>query len=354
MLEEQQSIKEWVGRTRKSSLKIERIPGDASSRHYYRIYGKETSSLTTKKAQSQLDTQLNSMIAMKMAPYADQGDRLSFIQVQRHLANLGVNTPSIIDLDPEQGLILLSDLGDETLLKRLETVSKKSDQLVWFKSAIDLLLEMQTKATAQTAPIDAYGLYFDEEKLMWEVNFTLNHFYNGKLAREIPPQEISVIQQYFSAICKRLSSRKWYFTHRDYHSRNIMVFEAALYMIDFQDARMGCCQYDLASLLRDSYYQLEEEIIYELADYYYNSLEKIEKSASVKIESKKDFGEIFDLMSIQRNFKAIGSFASFYNKRDDVRYLKFVGNTFENVRRNLLKFPELDELRRLLFKYYYF
>jgi aminoglycoside/choline kinase family phosphotransferase len=121
-------------------------------------------------------------------------------------------------------------------------------------------------------------------------------------------------------------------------------------MIDFQDARLGCAQYDLASLLRDSYYQLEEEVVYELVDYYIRSKEKLE---GVK-ENRKEFMRVFDLMSIQRNFKAIGSFASFYMKRQDVRYLKFIGNTFENIRRNLLKFPEMDELRCLLFRYYYF
>ena len=39
-------------------------------------------------------------------------------------------------------------------------------------------------------------------------------------------------------------------------------------MIDFQDARMGPPQYDLASLLKDSYYQLEEEQIQRLINYY--------------------------------------------------------------------------------------
>ena len=72
------------------------------------------------------------------------------------------------------------------------------------------------------------------------------------------------------------------------------------------------------------------------------------------LENLEEFVRVFDLMSIQRNFKAIGSFASFYMKRQDVRYLKFIGNTFENIRRNLLKFPELDELRYLLYRYYYF
>ncbi|MEW6055872.1 MAG: phosphotransferase [Bdellovibrionota bacterium] len=330
--QEQQLIRSWLSRLG-SSVVMTQIPGDASSRRYYRVR-----------------TRNSSFIAMKTQPFDDLGEQLPFVQVQRHLSKLGVNVPQILDFEAKQGMMLLSDLGDETLLKRLERVSKKRDQLVWFKRAIDLLLNMQVVATKTSAPIDAYGLYFDEEKLMWEIGFTMAHFYNGALARNIPVKEAKVVNSYFRWICKKLASQDWYFTHRDYHSRNVMVSGNNLYMIDFQDARLGCAQYDLASLLRDSYYQLEEEVVYELVEYYMRSKEKAEGAK----ENRKEFVRIFDLMSIQRNFKAIGSFASFYMKRQDVRYLKFIGNTFENIRRNLLKFPELDELRCLLFRYYYF
>ena len=44
--------------------------------------------------------------------------------------------------------------------------------------------------------------------------------------------------------------------HRDYHSRNLMLHDGSLYIIDFQDARMGPDTYDLVSLLRDSYVDL--------------------------------------------------------------------------------------------------
>ena len=71
-------------------------------------------------------------------------------------------------------------------------------------------------------------------------------------------------------------------------------------------------------------------------------------------QDKTHFTRMFDLMSVQRNFKAIGSFTSFYGKRNDAMYIRFVGNTFENIRRNLAKFPEYGELRKLLFQYYYF
>ena len=338
MLQDQRSIRDWVGRSRKSksNITIDKIPGDASTRHYYRV-----------------KTGSTRMIAMKMESFADQGERLPFLQVQRHLDQLGVNVPKVYDVEPARGLILLDDLGDETLLKRLKEVSRKRDQLVWFRRAIDLLVRMQSRATKNPAALDAYGLFFDEEKLMWEVRFTLNYFYNGRLAPQMNPKDLKEVEGYFAAICRRLASEPWVFTHRDYHSRNIMVRDDDLYMIDFQDARMGCCQYDLASLLRDSYYQLEEDLIYELSDYYASQMTKEGMGAQVG-RYRPRFNEVFDLMSIQRGFKAMGSFASFFVKRDDARYVKFIGNTFENVRRNLLKFPELDGLRRLLFHYYYF
>ena len=56
--------------------------------------------------------------------------------------------------------------------------------------------------------------------------------------------------------------------HRDYHSRNLMLHEGRLYMIDFQDARMGPDTYDLVSLLRDSYVDLAEVAVDELIAYF--------------------------------------------------------------------------------------
>ena len=56
--------------------------------------------------------------------------------------------------------------------------------------------------------------------------------------------------------------------HRDYHSRNLMPHRGVLYIIDFQDARMGPDTYDLASLLRDSYVDFTEETVDELIAFF--------------------------------------------------------------------------------------
>ena len=56
--------------------------------------------------------------------------------------------------------------------------------------------------------------------------------------------------------------------HRDYHSRNLMYHDERLYIIDFQDARMGPDTYDLVSLLRDSYMDFSEREVDELIAFF--------------------------------------------------------------------------------------
>jgi aminoglycoside/choline kinase family phosphotransferase len=96
-----------------------------------------------------------------------------------------------------------------------------------------------------------------------------------------------------------------------------MAIGDRMVMIDFQDARMGPAQYDLASLLKDSYYQLEDAQIDRLIDYY---IARYEALSGARLD-RPHFKRMFDLMAVQRNFKAIGSFASFLVKRGELRDL---------------------------------
>jgi aminoglycoside/choline kinase family phosphotransferase len=237
------------------------------------------------------------------------------------------------------------------MLHALGEDQTREDEL--FRQAIDLLVKFHagTRCAPGEKPVPGYGLAFDEEKLVWEIDFTLEHLFGSYLQRLIPEKERLAIRDAFVDICRRLAAEPRVFTHRDYHSRNIMIPpDGRMVVIDFQDARMGLRAYDLASILRDSYYQLAEERVYALVDYYLSLVNKEEGLAL----DRGHFVSMFDLMSVQRNFKAIGSFTSFYGKRKEASYIRFVGNTFENIRRNLRKFPEYKELSQLLFHYYYF
>jgi aminoglycoside/choline kinase family phosphotransferase len=314
---------------------VQRIPGDASTRRYYRIsaLGK-------------------TFIAMQMEVFSDVGNELPFLTVQRHLAAAKVDVPQILDLDPMRGYILLEDLGDVTLLRRLQEVSSPDVERHLYERVLDSLIQLQIYASPERAPskLQAYQLRFDHEKLMWEMGHTIEHFYELHLKREIGVGDKKIMMDGLSEICTKLAAVPTVLAHRDFHSRNIMVTGERLVMIDFQDARMGPAQYDLVSLLKDSYYQLEESQIANLLQYYIARFE----AASGKSLNSDEFIHIFDLMSIQRNFKAIGSFASFLNRRGNATYLKYIGNTFENIRRTLLKYPQYSALREVLFHYYYF
>ncbi len=316
--------------------RLVRLPGDASTRQYYRVFVRGE----------------GSYILMRMEPFDQEGMGLPFVVIRNHLEKSGIDVPQVLDIDPARGFLLLEDLGDVVLLRQLQDVATPEAERHLYERVIDSLVMMHYQASPKEGDthLDAFRLRFDLEKLMWEVDFTFEHFYRNYLKRDIPAHQMTRMLQSMTEICRTLADEPVVFTHRDFHSRNVMVKDDRFVMIDFQDARMGPAQYDLVSLLRDSYYQLEERQVESLIDYY---ILKFEATSGRKID-RVEFRRIFDLMTIQRNFKAIGSFASFYNRRNNPMYLKFIGNTFENVRRTLLRFPQYSELRELLFHWYYF
>lgn len=331
-------VSDWVKQSRVIQS-IEKLPGDASTRRYFRVYAEG-----------------NSYIVMKRDPFSEKGESLPFLQVQKHLESVGIDVPKVYDIDPEMGFMLLEDLGDTTFLRQLQGVGDLQTEKRLFEKVIDVLTDLHVKASSpgeEARQLEAFQSYFDEEKLMWEVNFTFQHFYETYLDRRFSEKEEALLFNSFSEICRVLAAEPTVFTHRDFHSRNVMVSgknNERFTIIDFQDARMGPMQYDLASLLKDSYYQLQDSQVECLIHYY---ISEFEKKTSQKLD-RAHFVRVFDYMSIQRNFKAIGSFASFLNRRGNHSYLKFIGNTFENIRRTLLKYPEFSDLREVLFHYYYF
>ena len=127
--------------------------------------------------------------------------------------------------------------------------------------------------------------------------------------------------------------------HRDYHSRNLMLHEGRLHIIDFQDARLGPDTYDLVSLLRDSYVDLTDEQLDELVAYFL---------ALRRGEGADDFRRRFDLMALQRNLKALGTFGYQTTTRVNPVYIQYMPRTLRHARTNLDKYERFDRLRELL------
>lgn len=310
-----------------SKLKTERLTGDASTRRYYRIATDSCSYVVC------LDNPTSEI------------EKNTFVEMQSIYEKEGVRCPKIFDMNLKKGYILEEDLGDITFLRNLSGCTVE-DELNHYRKAVDLIIKVHSiDATAYTNKAFT-TLAFDEEKLMYEVNFTIDHFLKDYLEVSCC-ESLDYVKSEFRKISCEIASQKMVVTHRDFHSRNIMIKERDYILIDFQDTRMGIPQYDLVSLLEDNYYSLNDNNKKELKEYYWKTFLEPKK-----IQTKEDFEKFYSLMKIQRTFKAIGSFAFIYKTRDDDRYLKYIGYAFENLRKELGELG-MYQLSKILSEKYY-
>lgn len=310
---------------------VDKLTGDASTRRYYRIF-----------------TNRDSYVVCLDNPYNEAMEKHPFLSVQQFLEKNNVRVPRILDHNLSRGYLLEEDLGNETLLQHISGITSTEEEFRIYKIIVDQLLELHRIPHNSVTNNNLFQLKFDYAKFMDETRFTFKYFFNffNKCQDEAL---IKDLENLFSPIMKRLSEQKMVITHRDFHSRNIMVKKGKYTFIDFQDARWGIPQYDLVSLLEDCYYDLKEENRQKLKRYYYDNLDP----AIHGQKSYEEFENLYQDMTIQRVFKAVGSFCYIYNWRKDDRYLKYIGFAMEKIRRVMMDNPRYSELKEKLYQNYY-
>ncbi len=303
------------------------LAGDASTRRYYRIVFAD-----------------KSWVLMSWEPFSDP-ETFPFLNVLKHFQNHQVNVPEVVNLLPGAGLVLLEDLGDLTLERKFWENQNQELILPYYHQAIDELIKIHFKASRDTsAKCTALEVAFDLKKFMWEMNYGREHVFEKINGIALNPKAQESLNRIFTDICDKLDREPKYIAHRDYHSRNLMLKLGKMRVIDFQDARMGPVQYDLVSLVHDSYVDLSENSRREILNYY---LER-GRDYLPKNFSQNHFDRIFRLQVLQRCFKACGSFASFYNLRKDRRYLKYIQPTMVKVAEMLETFPEYSDFLKVI------
>ncbi len=298
------------------------LAGDASARRYFRIVSGN-----------------DSWVLMVWEPFQDLV-HYPFLSVRDHFAKHGVFVPTVIDMSPKEGLVLLEDLGDLTLERKFWENQSQQLAVPFYKLAIDELIKMHYPSTFDRTDCTAFKMEFDIEKLNWEMNYGREHLLVKFCQIPLTETETRELDRVYHQICSTLHAEPKFIAHRDYHSRNVMLKLGKTRIIDFQDARLGAVQYDLVSLIRDSYVNIEESIATELIQYYLERRREVVSKPKLPDLSFDKFMHIYELQSIQRCFKACGSFASFYNLRNDTRYLKYLAPTLQTVRRALAEFPQ--------------
>ena len=322
------------------------LAGDASNRRYFRI------ELTGGAAHSVILMQLAEPEAFKQSEEAVSGAahlvaELPFLNILSHLSKAGVSVPSLYHYDQAAGLLYLEDFGDVTLCEACREAST-ADLEAHYTQAVDALVQMQLKATSPADPnCLAFHRSFDVPLLMWEFDHFLEYGIEARQGKPMKDESRREIRGSFEKIAELLAGQPRVFVHRDYHSRNLMVDGARLGVIDFQDALMGPATYDLASLLRDAYIELDEALIDRLINRYLDQLATHRQVWT----NREAFRRLFDFTSIQRNLKAAGRFVYIDRVKGNPKFLADIPRTLGYVRRNLYKYPELFALRAQLAYY---
>ena len=310
----------------RQSPRVLSLTGDASDRRYYRVMVPDSPSI---------------VLSLYSGPF--ELDQLSFANVARLLEQMPVPIPTVIGHAGDLGVLALEDLGDVTLQAHLGAVTP-AEHAMRYRQAVALIATLQKRGAELSSPdFLPYGIAFDVEKLTWEMDFFTKHFIEAYRGVVIPPAAREELRRVFGLFIAELAAEPRVLCHRDYHSRNLMLHHDRLYIIDFQDARMGPDTYDLVSLLRDSYVDLPERTVDELIAYFL--------ALKGETGSETEFRRRFDTMALQRNLKALGTFGYQTTARRNPVYIQYIPRTLRYVRDNLDHLPQFSQLRELLATY---
>lgn len=275
-----------------------------------------------------------SRIVMDAPPV--QEDTGPFVRIARRLREIGLNVPEILAEEPGQGFLLLSDLGSQQYLSVLD--EQNVERL--YGDALGALSILQACGPgAEELPP------YDEAQLLREMELFREWYLGRHLGLTLTAAEQQVLDRTFRLLAASALEQPRVSVHRDYHSRNLMVAPHNPGILDFQDAMFGPVTYDLVSLLRDCYIAWPQALVEEWVLGYQDLALH---SGILRDHDEERFLRWFDLMGVQRHFKASGIFARLNHRDGKPGYLKDIPRTLGYVQAVAERYPELHELATLL------
>ena len=284
------------------------LPGDASFRRYVRVY-------------------LGQQTAMLMDAPPEREALAPFVQVAEWLCQHGYSAPQMIARDDAQGLMLLEDLGVDSLTNLCRTHRQMEPML--YEVAVDVLADWALGAATgrlSSPPLPRY----DHALMMREVMLFSEWF----LPQIISDATLAERQAEFSALWERLISdaelQEDVFVHRDFHADNLLwrperSHLQRLGLLDFQDAVLGDPAYDLVSLIEDARRDVGADLAAQLLDRYL---------AATGFD-RPSFLAKYSLLGAQRNCKIVGIFVRLAVRDGKAHYLNYLPRVWAHLNTDL-------------------
>jgi len=285
---------------------FQKITADGSQRLFYRITFAD----------------LHTMVAIIPADQSRTAlaEALSSFTIGRHLAAQGVPVPQMYAHDSRSGVVLCEDGGDTLLAAWVADHRRRPEAIKkMYRRILSILASMQVKGINGWQDSFAYDTQrYDRSIMIKRESLYFSRAFAGDFLNIAVPQAVNDEFIYLAEQC--LAEDACFFLHRDFQSRNILIGQQhEPLVIDFQAGRRGPPGYDLASLLRDPYVGLSEELQKEFVAYYLEVM-----SLTTQNFDEKNFLRGYFFLALQRNMQILGAFAYLSMVRKKKRFLQYI------------------------------
>ena len=308
-----------------SSLRI--ASADASFRRYLRV-----------------DTQAGASLIVMDAP-PDKENCEPFVKVAKLMQLAGLKAPEVLAWHEAQGFMLLTDLGDQTMMSAIDVKNPQANHALYMQ-AVDALIAWQLSSKAGVLPP------YDQALLNRELSLFPDWYLAQHRQIDVQGKIRNTLDSTFKMLVTRNLASPSVFVHRDFMPRNLMMptgSDAALGVLDFQDAVYGPVTYDVASLMRDAFLTWEEDFVLDVTIRYW---EKARKAGLLDFEDwHQDFGVFYravEWMGLQRHLKVAGIFARLTLRDGKEKYLADTPRFIAYIRSAAARYIELRPLLRLI------
>ncbi|MFZ4057548.1 MAG: RapZ C-terminal domain-containing protein [Ferruginibacter sp.] len=246
---------------------IEKIPQSGSDRIYFRI---------------------NSTKGNFIATYnINQKENETFIYFSKHFKQVHAPVPEVIAVNDQQTIYIQEDLGNTSLLDRLEKNGHTDAVYHLFEKTLKALAQLQIKGDEGLDYNKCItSKEFGKQAIISDLLYFKYYFLD---TLKIPYDKEKLIDD-FDALATYLSHVEHkYFMYRDFQSRNVMVKNDEVFFIDFQGGMKGALQYDVASLLWQARAQLSDEWKIKLLHYYMDCVQDNVGSTIDKIRFESQY-----------------------------------------------------------------
>jgi N-acetylmuramate 1-kinase len=290
-----------------------------------------------------------SRIVMDAPP--DKENSEPFVRIAALLRDAGLHVPEVLTWEQTHGFLLLSDLGQDTMMARINPEDSAA-ALPMYRQALDALLAWQLASRPGVLPA------YDEAVLRRELQLFPDWYLAQHKGITLAGPQAETVGKAFDLIVQRCLAMPTSYVHRDFMPRNLMVRPdgepaatpaQALGVLDFQDALYGPITYDIASLMRDAFLTWDEDFVLDVTIRYW---EKARKAGLMDFEDwHSDFGAFYravEWMGLQRHLKVAGIFARLTLRDGKPKYLADTPRFIHYIRSTAHRYRELGPLLKVL------